>query len=120
TQLEQDKLRFLQLDEWDEHNSYGEDVPTYLHCSIEWRVLLNNKVVYGDTEQDVVLIPIGYWHTILRPKLERLRGRKFGPGWHMRCDDTYVTVSVTDRTQRNLVKSFKDLNINWLIILNTT
>ncbi len=31
----------------------------------------------------------------------------------VRCDDTEVKVSVTDRTQRDLVKRFDDLNIDW-------
>ncbi|KAN0068078.1 hypothetical protein V8E54_013648, partial [Elaphomyces granulatus] len=113
TQMEPGRLRFLQLDEWDEHNSYSEDVPTCLHYSIEWKVAVNNKVVHRDTEQDVVLIPIGYWHTTLRLKLERVLERKFGLDNQMRCDDTNVTVSVTDRTQRDLVKSFENLNIDW-------
>ncbi len=30
-----EKLRFLGLDEWDEHNTYEEDVPTCLHYSIK-------------------------------------------------------------------------------------
>jgi hypothetical protein len=111
--MEPGRLRFLQLDEWDEHNSYSEDVPTCLHYSIEWKVAVNNKVVHRDTEQDVVLIPIGYWHTTLRLKLERVLERKFGLDNQMRCDDTNVTVSVTDRTQRDLVKSFENLNIDW-------
>lgn len=45
-----DRLGFLQLDEWDEHNSYGEEVLTVLHYSIEWKVAVNNKVVSRDTE----------------------------------------------------------------------
>jgi len=39
TQPEPDKLQFLQLAEWDEHNSYDEDVPSCLHYSIEWKAL---------------------------------------------------------------------------------
>ena len=34
----------------------------------------------------------------------------------VQCDDTNVTVSVTDRTQRDLVKRFDDLGIDWPII----
>ena len=53
-------------------------MPTLLHDSTEWKVAVNNKVVSRDTEQDVVLVPIAYWHMILRPKLERLLQKKFG------------------------------------------
>ncbi|KAF2803004.1 uncharacterized protein BDZ99DRAFT_400832, partial [Mytilinidion resinicola] len=103
-------LRFLELDEWDELNSYGEDVPTVLHYSIEWKVAVNNKVVSKDTEQGVVLVPIAYWHMILRPKFERLLQNKFGANRQMQCDDTNVTFSVTDRTQRDLVKRSDNLD----------
>jgi hypothetical protein len=60
TQPEPDKLRFLQRDEWNEHNSYEEKIPTYIHYSIEWKVIVNNKEPSKDTEQDLVLIPIAY------------------------------------------------------------
>jgi hypothetical protein len=30
-----EKLQFLQLSEWDEHNGYEEDEPSCLHYSIE-------------------------------------------------------------------------------------
>ena len=53
TPPEPDKLRFLQVDEWDEHASYEEDVPTFIHYSIEWKVVVNNKEVSKDTEQDL-------------------------------------------------------------------
>src|SRR5438034_1145677 len=79
TQLEPDRLRFLELDEWDELNSYEEEVPTLLHYSIEWKVAVNNRVVAKDTEQDIVLVPIAYWHMVLQPKLEKLLQKKFGP-----------------------------------------
>jgi len=68
TQLEPDRLRFLELNEWDELNSYEEEVPSLLHYSIEWKVAVNNRVVAKDTEQDLVLVPIAYWHMVLQPK----------------------------------------------------
>jgi hypothetical protein len=76
TQLAPDKLRFLELDEWDELGSYKEEAPTCFHYLIEWKVVVNNKVVAKDTEQDLVLVPIAYWHMVLQPKLEKLLRRK--------------------------------------------
>jgi hypothetical protein len=116
TQSEPDKLRFLELDEWDELNSYEEEVPTCLHYSIEWKVVVNNKMVAKDTEQDLVLVPIAYWHMVLQPKLEKLLRRKMAQNRHVRCDDTNVVISVSGRTERDLVKRFDDLSIDWSII----
>lgn len=53
--LRPDKLRFLRLDEWDEYNTYDEEVPTCLHYCIEWKVFVNKKAISRDTEQDLVL-----------------------------------------------------------------
>lgn len=116
TQLEPDRLRFLELNEWDELNSYEEEVPSLLHYSIEWKVAVNNRVVAKDTEQDLVLVPIAYWHMVLQPKFEKLLQKKLGPNRHVRCDDTEVKVSISDRTQRDLVKRFDDLDISRPII----
>jgi hypothetical protein len=111
-----EKLQFLQLAEWDEHNSYDENDPSCLHYSIEWKVIVNNKVVSKDTEQDLVLVPTAYWHMVLKPKLERLLRKKIAQNRHVRCDDTSVVVSVTDRSKRDLIKRFDDIDIDWSII----
>ncbi|PVH90507.1 hypothetical protein DM02DRAFT_734548 [Periconia macrospinosa] len=113
---EPDRLGFLELDQWDQYNSYGEAEPTVLHYSIEWKVAVHNKVITKDTEQDVVLAPNAYWHMVLRSKLEKLLLKKFGANMPLQCDDTNVIVSVTDRTQRDLVKWFDELNIDWSVI----
>jgi hypothetical protein len=60
SQLQPEKLQFLQLEKWDEQNSYDEDVPSCLHYSIEWKVTVNNNVVSKDTKQDLVLVPTAY------------------------------------------------------------
>ncbi|KAF2844061.1 hypothetical protein T440DRAFT_380424, partial [Plenodomus tracheiphilus IPT5] len=60
TPLDSSRLRFLPLAEWDEHNSYEEEAPSRLRYSIEWKVVVNNRVVAKDTEQDLVLIPAAY------------------------------------------------------------
>jgi hypothetical protein len=110
------KLQFLQLAEWDENNGYDEEVPTCLHYSIEWKVSVNSKVISKDTEQDLVLEPITYWHMVLKPKLDKLLRKKVAQNRLIRCDDTTVVASVTDHSERDLTKRFDDVDINWSVI----
>lgn len=114
-----DKLRFLELDEFDAMNNYEEVVPTCLHYRIVWKVVVNNKKISEDTERDVVLHPFSYWHNFLLPKLETLLRKKVAQNRDVRCDDTSATVSVSARTEKDLVKRFDDLNIDWSVIANT-
>jgi hypothetical protein len=111
-----EKLRFLRLDEWDEHNTYDEEVPSYLHYSIEWKVSLNKKAISNDTEQDLVLAPTAYWHEALKPNLDDLIQRKVAQNRTVRCDDTTIVASVNDRSERDLTKRFNDTNIDWSVI----
>lgn len=113
-----DKLRFLEFDEWDAMNSY-EDVPTCLRYRIVWKVVVNNKRISKDTEEDVVVNPFSYWHNVLLPKLETLLRKKLAQNREVRCDDTSVAVSVSARTEKDLVKRFDDLNIDWSVIAKT-
>ena len=53
---------------------------------------------------------------VLKDKLEYLLLKEVGPERQVRCDDTEVKVSVSDRTQRNLVKRFGSLDISWTAI----
>jgi hypothetical protein len=110
-----EKLQFLQLADWDERNSYDEDVPSCLHYSIEWKVSVNKRVIAKDTEQDLVLAPTAHWHMFLKPKIENLLQSKL-QSRPVTCEDTNVTVSVTDRSERDLVKRFDGTNIDWSII----
>lgn len=106
-------LSFLPLAEWDEHNGYDEDTPTRLRYSIEWKVTVNNKAVSRDTEQDVVLAPAVYWRMYLQPRVDTLVARKLPTGGQAECDDTTVVATVNDRSERDLVKRYDDMHIDW-------
>ena len=110
------RLNVLQLQDWDKESSYDEDPPICLHYSIEWKVTVNGKVVSKDTEQDLVLAPASHWQHFLQPRLEKLLRKKMAHSRFVRCDDTNVVVSVTDRTERDLTKRFDELEIDWSVV----
>jgi hypothetical protein len=52
----------------------------------------------------------------LKPKVEELLGKKLAHNRHVEFDDTSVVVSVNDRSQRDLIKRFDTMDINWSVI----
>ena len=115
-ELQPQTLTFVQLRDWDRESRYDEVPPTCIHYSIEWKVMVNRKVILKDTEQDIVLEPAAYWQSILQPRLEELLREKILPPRAVRADDTEVVVSVTKRAERDLVKQFKATNIKWSVV----
>ena len=112
TQLQPEKLGLCQLTDWDEEKAYDEDPPTCIHYSIEWRVTVNKRMVSLDTEQDVVLAPALSWRLLLYHKLEMVLTRKIAKNRPIKSEDTNIVISVTERSQRNLIKRFNDTNVN--------
>jgi hypothetical protein len=116
TPLKPDRLGFLPLADWDEYNSYKEDIPSRLRYSIEWKITVNNMVVAKDTEQDLVLVPAAYWHMYLKPKVEKLSSRKVAQNKHVEYVDTGDVVTVNDRSKRDLTKRFDNMDIDWSVV----
>ena len=71
TQLQEHKVWFCQLTGWDGGKLYDEDLPKYIHYSIEWRVRIDNREMWKDTEQNPVLGPSSYWRLFLQPNLAK-------------------------------------------------
>ncbi|KAF4534642.1 uncharacterized protein LTHEOB_12920 [Lasiodiplodia theobromae] len=111
-----DSLPLLQPADWSQDKTYNEKPPTCIHYSIEWKLTVNSKQVARETEPDLVLAPSAFWATFLRPKLDKLLARKLPQNKSFRADDTAIVVSVTDRTERDLVKRFDELDIDWAIL----
>ncbi|KAL0929467.1 uncharacterized protein CTRU02_215633 [Colletotrichum truncatum] len=109
-------LPLLQLADWDEDKSYDEQPPTCVHYSIEWKLTVNKKMVAEDSEQDLVLCPSAIWERILRGKLDRLLKKKLSAKKSYLVDDTSVRVSVQERSQRDFVKRFDELDIDWRML----
>jgi hypothetical protein len=53
---------------------------------------------------------------VLQPKLEKLLRKKLPSNKSCRADDTTVSVAVTDRSERDLVKRFDEIDIDWAIV----
>ncbi|KAK8062605.1 hypothetical protein PG997_014702 [Apiospora hydei] len=110
-------LPMLQLADWKENEAYDKEPPRYIHYSIKLKVMYNNRVLLKDTEPDFMLAPGVYWLKFLQPKLERLVGTKLRKAKDsVQIDDTTITVSVRDRSARDLVEYFYGFNINWRLI----
>lgn len=117
TQLQDETLGFCQLTDWDEGKSYDKDPPQYIHYSIEWRVRINNREVSKDTEQNLVLQPSSYWRLFLQPNLERvLLSKMMAKKRTIKSEDTKIVVAVTQRSERDVTKSFDSTNIDWPVI----
>ncbi len=96
--------------------AYDEHPPTCIHYSIEWKLTVNGRVIAKDTEQNLVLAPNAYWETVLRSKLDKLLRKKLPSNKVFRADDTNFVLSVTDRSERDLVKRFDELDIDWDVL----
>jgi hypothetical protein len=97
----------LEEEEWDPDETYDSDHPHCPRYSIEWKVTLNGKAISKDTEPEVLLAPGCYWRLVLQAQLKELLQKKFPRSRGVQSEDTTVVVSVTDRSQRDLVKRFK-------------
>jgi hypothetical protein len=95
--------------------SYDDDSPRCIKYLIEWRALLNNRVVARDTEQDLVLKPSSYWKQI-KEKADQVVRQKKARNQRVRSDDTTIVVSVNERSQRDLTKRFETNDIDWTVI----
>jgi hypothetical protein len=113
---QQAKLTFMQEAEWDPEQTYDGEPPSYLRYSIEWKVTLKGKAVSKDTEPDVVLAPGCYWRLVLQARLEELLQSKFPGNRRVSPDDTNVVVSVTERSQRDLIKRFDQTKVHWAVV----
>ncbi|KAK3376689.1 hypothetical protein B0T24DRAFT_677563 [Lasiosphaeria ovina] len=65
----------------------------------------------GQLPFDLILVPHAFWDTFLQLKLEKLLDKKLPPNKSYKAEETNVVVSVTDRSERDLVKRFDELDI---------
>ena len=115
-QVEVDRLCLLQPDEWDQEKDYSADPPVCIRYTIIWKIKLNNRMIAKDTEQDVALAPGPYWSMFLQPKLDALLGKKVKNGKRIQPDDSNVLVSVNERSERDLIRRFDEVQVDWSVV----
>jgi hypothetical protein len=111
-----DRLCLLQPDEWDQEKDYSADPPVCIRYTIIWKIKLNNRTIAKDTEQDIVLAPAPYWSMFLQPKLDALLGKKINNSKRVRPDDSNVVVSVNERSERDLIRRFDEVQVDWPVV----
>ena len=115
-QVEADRLCLLQPDDWDQEKDYSADPPTCTRDTIICKIKLNNRMIAKDTEQDIVLAPAPYWSMFLQPKLDALLSKKINISKRIRPDDSNVVVSVNECSERNLIRRFDEVQVDWLVV----
>lgn len=114
--VEVEALRLLQPSDWDQEKDYSVNPPVCVRYTIIWKVKFNNRMIAKDTEQDIVLAPAQYWSMFLQAKLNALLSKKIASGKRIKPDDSNVVVSVNERSERDLVRRFDEVNVDWSVV----
>lgn len=77
---------------------------------------MNNRAVARDTEQDILLAPASFWSMFLQPKLDALLSKKITSRKRIKPDDSDVVVSVNERSERDLVRRFDEVHVDWQVV----
>jgi hypothetical protein len=62
------------------------------------------------------MVPAPYWSMLLQPKLGALLGKKIYNSMRVRPDDSNVVVSVNERSERDLIKRFDEVQVDWSVV----
>jgi hypothetical protein len=95
------------------------DLPLGVGC--DWSIV---RKLLGPKHLRLRLLPSKIWFWLLlrtgisssSPSLKSFYVKKVAENRDVRCDDTNVIESVTGRSERDLVKRFDDIDIDWSII----
>lgn len=84
-----------------------------MHYVMEWKLTLNKRVAAKQTEDDLVLAPSDFWNEELSPKIADIVKSTGKP---CKADATTITISINDRSERDITKRFDELQIDWPIV----
>ena len=80
---------------------------------MEWKLILNKRAAAKQTEENLVVAPSAFWGEELASKIADIVQ---STGKSYKADATTVVISVNDRSERDITKHFKKLQINWTVV----
>ncbi|KAM0267961.1 hypothetical protein ACHAQH_010065 [Verticillium albo-atrum] len=106
-------LSFVPYANWDPDQTYDGLPPSCLSYVLEWRVTFNNRKVRMQTEEGLPVAPSDFWDEDLSTQVTDIAKTTTKPS---KPDATTITISVNDRSEPNITKSFKELQIDWAVV----
>ncbi|OAQ58349.1 hypothetical protein VFPFJ_11655 [Purpureocillium lilacinum] len=77
---------------------------------MEWKAAFNNRKVRVHNEENLVVAPSEFWNEELSAKIHEIAKTATKPS---RPDSTTIVVSVNERSESDITKSFPELDIDW-------
>lgn len=109
----QHQLNFLPFDQWRADQVYDGQPPDCLRYFVEWKIVVNKKSIWTNTEQNVVLAPYVFVHEVLQPRIDVILQKKLPSSKRVGLDDIKVVVSVNERGERDLTKRYDEGDLEW-------
>ncbi|KAH6879780.1 hypothetical protein B0T10DRAFT_519851 [Thelonectria olida] len=98
--------------DWILGESYIEQPPNCIHTALEWKFTFNNRGFAKQTEEELVVALSDFWDEELSLKIEEIAKTLSKP---CKADSTTVVMSGNGRSETDITKTFKELQINWPI-----
>lgn len=72
-------------------------------------MILNKRAAAKQTEENLIVAPSDFWNQELASKIADIAQSKGKP---YSANSTTITISVNDRSERDIIKYFKELQID--------
>ncbi|KAK4071308.1 hypothetical protein Purlil1_13462 [Purpureocillium lilacinum] len=106
-------LPFVPYADWDAGQSYDDVPPTCILYVLEWKITFNNRQVRKQTEEGLVVAPGEFWDEDLSIRVEDIAKKTAKPSMP---DTTTIIMSVNDRGESDITKSYKELQVDWSVV----
>ena len=91
-------------------HSYDYNPPICIRYVMEWKMAFNNRKIRMHTEDNLVVAPSAFWSEQLCAKIRDIAKTTSKPS---RPDSSAIVVSVNEKSEPAITKSFAELEIDW-------